>query len=292
MKCLLLSPDDLVVSPELSRSRGSKPFEERLRASIEAIGLVEPLKVARQPDGRYLVIDGTMRLQAIHGVRQDNPGTLTRIPAYVLDYAQRFELRYQTDVYQDLLPSQLANLVEHLHQTEHVSKMDIARYIGVSPATVRNYTGLWRLIERGGLFRDIVQLMDVGVIPASNPFAWLRLSDHGMTIVLEDSFCDEDEPLPRAWIVKRLAAARSGQISPFPLKYVEAATSGRAPICYREDAEVRERKRNLGLRRAPTLKQRVVEDTSAAVRHLREIISQTDDPVVRSAAESLSEYIA
>ena len=68
---------------------------------------------------------------------------------------------------------------------ENVQKVDIARYIGVSPATLRNYTGLARLIGRGGLFAQIVELMDVGVIPASNPYAWLRLNDDGVRHVLE-----------------------------------------------------------------------------------------------------------
>ena len=56
----------------------------------------------------------------------------------------------------NLLPSQLAALVEHLHKAERVRKADIARYIGVSPTTLRNYTGLWRLLQRGELFAKIV----------------------------------------------------------------------------------------------------------------------------------------
>jgi len=30
--------------------------------------------------------------------------------------------------------------------------------------------------------------MDVGVIPSSNPYAWLRLTDEGIRLVLEQSF--------------------------------------------------------------------------------------------------------
>ena len=93
-------------------------------------------------------------------IREKDEARFPTVLSYVLDYERRFELRYQTDIYQDLLPSQLAALVEHLHLTEHVRKVDIARYIGVSPATLRNYTGLWRLLQRGGLFAQIVELMD------------------------------------------------------------------------------------------------------------------------------------
>jgi hypothetical protein len=51
VKLIDVSVDQLVVSPELVRSRASKVFEERLRASIHQIGLAEPLKVARLPSG-------------------------------------------------------------------------------------------------------------------------------------------------------------------------------------------------------------------------------------------------
>ncbi len=190
MKLIELELSDLVVSEELSRSGSAKQFEERLKSSIEEIGLAEPIKVAPLPTGKYVVVDGTMRLKAIAALRKTDPAAFPTIPAYVMDYDRRYELRYQTDIYQDLLPSQLAGLVEHLHKTEHIRKADIARYIGVSPATLRNYTGLWRLLQRGGLFAKIVELMDVEVIPSSNPYAWLRLTADGLRYVLEHDFSD------------------------------------------------------------------------------------------------------
>src|SRR4051812_14373758 len=133
MKLINVATDKLVVRPDLSRSRSSKVFEERLRASIEEMGLAEPLKVAPLPSGKYLVIDGVFRLRAIQKIRSLDATSFTKVPAYVVDYERRYEIRYQTDIYQDLLPSQLASLVEHLHQTESVRKVDIARYIGISP---------------------------------------------------------------------------------------------------------------------------------------------------------------
>lgn len=128
-----------------------------------------------------MVVDGVIGLRAIRAIRDKDPAQFPTVPVYVLDYERRYELRYQSDIYQDLLlPSKLAGLLEHLHRTEQVRKVDIARYIGVSPATLRNYTGLWRLLQRGGLFAKIVELMDVDVIPSSNPYAWLRLTADGL----------------------------------------------------------------------------------------------------------------
>ena len=165
-----------------------------------------------------------------------------------MDYDRRYELRYQTDIYQDLLPSQLAGLVEHLHKTEHVRKADIARYIGVSPATLRNYTGLWRLLQRGGLFAKIVELMDVEVIPSSNPYAWLRLTATGLRYVLEHHFSEGERA--EAWIEQCVLDARRGKAVRFPIKFVETTTDALPAEYYREGEELRTVKRDLGLRRA------------------------------------------
>jgi ParB-like chromosome segregation protein Spo0J len=247
MKLIELELNDLVVSEELRRSGSAKQFEERLKSSIEEIGLAEPIKVAPLPTGKYVVVDGTMRLKAIAALQQEDPAAFPTIPAYVMDYDRRYELRYQTDIYQDLLPSQLAELVEHLHQTEHVRKADIARYIGVSPATLRNYTGLWRLLRRGGLFAKIVELMDVGVIPSSNPYAWLRLTETGLRYVLERDFSDGNSA--ESWIERCILDARRGKAVRFPIKFVEATTDALPAKYYREGEELRTVKRDLGLRR-------------------------------------------
>ena len=142
-------PDELQLSPELSRSGSAKQFEDRLKSSIEEIGLAEPIKVAPLP--RAAIWSLTARCACgPSGRSARRTGAVPDGRRYLLDYERRFEIRYQSDIYQDLLPSQLAALVEHLHKAEHVRKIDIARYIGVSPATLRNYTGLWRLLQRGG----------------------------------------------------------------------------------------------------------------------------------------------
>jgi ParB-like chromosome segregation protein Spo0J len=296
VKLIEVKPDDLTLSPELSRSGSAKQFEERLQSSIEEIGLAEPLKVARQPGGGYLVIDGTMRLRAIRAIRDKDPSRFKTVAIYVLDYARRYEIRYQSDIYQDLLPSQLAILVEHLHKTENVLKVDIARYIGVSPATLRNYTGLWRLLERGGLFARVVELMDVGVFPSSNPYAWLRLTDSGLRKVLTEQFAKEKR-IDR-WITEAVDAARLGATQRYPVKYIEAVTDALPSDCYRVGEDVRAIKRDLGQRRATSVQAKpnvvhdfVVHDFKDAFKNLTKVTKQSTDPVLRTAARALQEYL-
>lgn len=291
MNLIEVAPDQLVVSDELRRSGSAKQFEERLRSSIEEIGLAEPLKVAPMPSGQYLVVDGTMRLRAIAAIRERDASAFTTVQAYVTDYERRYEIRYQTDIYQDLLPSQLATLVEHLHQTENVKKIDIARYIGVSPATLRNYTGLWRLIRRGGMFEQLVELMDVGVFPSSNPFAWLRLDPEadGPRLIFER--LAEDDETAEAWIERMLLAARQGTGPRYATVEVEVMTGGLPDQYYRGEAEMRQVKQDLGTRRAIGNTPRAKRTTAAAVRRLNLVTRDSVDPVLKSAATSFKAYL-
>lgn len=290
MRYVELRREELVLSPELSRSRTSKQFEDRLRASIEEIGLAEPIKVARCADGRYLVVDGTMRLRAIDAIREADAKQFRKVAAYVVDFDQRFELRYQTDIYQDLLPSQMAALMEHLHEVEHVKKVDIGRYVGVTGPTVRNYTGLWRMMQRGGLFAQLVELMDLGVIPSSNPYAWLRLTDEGLRTVLEETFTNGETA--RGWIEQRIARARRGDLAPIARKLIDEATDSLPEDCYREDADVRTQKREMGLRRSHAQQLfRIAAARREAIVHLQRVQAESSDVVVQTVARSLAEYI-
>jgi hypothetical protein len=290
VKLIMVHPEELEFSQELSRSGSAKQFEERLKSSIEEIGLAEPIKVAPLPEGGYLVIDGMMRLRAIRAIRKKQPERFQTVAVYVFDYEQRFEIRYQSDIYQDLLPSQLAVLVEHLHTAEHVRKVDIARYIGVSPATLRNYTGLWRLLQRGTLFAKIVDLMDVEVIPSSNPYAWLRLTAAGLRKVIEDNLSDGESA--ETWIEQTVTGARQGDKQRFPIKFVETITDVLLPEYYRVGEEVRSVKRDLGQRKGgATPAPRPTIDFSDAFKHLGRVSKRSPDPVLRTAAKSLQEYL-
>lgn len=274
---------------ELTRTVRARVFEEHLKASIEAVGLVEPLKLAAMNGSRYAVIDGVMRWRAICSIRAEDPTRFKTVPAYIVPFEKRFEVRYQTDIYQDLLPSQLATLVEHLHESERVSKRDIARYIGISTATLRNYTGLWRLVQRGGLFAQIVALMDAGVLPASNPYAWLRLTAAGLRIGLETAFTAGIAA--EQWIESQLTMASQGSAVRFSIKFVESVTDTLPADCYRQGESVRALKRDLGLRRSSKTPPRHSVEVSATLRHLSRVTRASKDPVIQLAARSLYEFV-
>jgi hypothetical protein len=79
-------------------------------------------------------------------------------------------------------------------------------------------------------------------------------------------------------------------VDPFSIKFVEAATNGLPSKAYREGAEVRSQKRDLGLRRA-TASPKESADTAKALTHLSKISSKSSDPILRTAAVALSGYL-
>jgi hypothetical protein len=183
-------------------------------------------------------------------------------------------------------------LVEGLHQQSQINKKDIGKFIGVSAPTVRNYTGLWRLVQRGGLSRSIVCLMDASVLPASNPYAWLRLTSDGVREALERYFADGDSA--EEWI-HRVSKWRSRSPIPmFSLKFVESATSTLPSKYYREDDRVRALKKQLGLRRGASTRdsenQKAANATTTT--HLQSVAVNAPNPIISLAAASLVEYFA
>ena len=126
MKLIEVAPEELTLSKELTRTGSAKSFAERLQASIEEIGLAEPIKVAPLSDGGYLVIDGGLRLQAIRAIRKKEPTRFKRIPAYLFHYEQRFELRELREMHRrfflaghglvDLVGSEREDRREDAHQ--------------------------------------------------------------------------------------------------------------------------------------------------------------------------------
>jgi ParB-like chromosome segregation protein Spo0J len=62
---ILLSPDEILPSKILAPEVKEKVKYKRIVSSVAQMGLIEPLIVARQKDGSYLLLDGHVRLNAL-----------------------------------------------------------------------------------------------------------------------------------------------------------------------------------------------------------------------------------
>jgi hypothetical protein len=143
----------------------------------------------------------------------------------------------------------------------------------------------------------MVELMDVGVMPSSNPYVWLRLNADGLRYVIEKRIAEDLNA--EQWIEQNVLAARQGHAIRYLTSYVESITDGLDARYYREDEDLRSVKRDLGLRRAstqhessqPELIPMPKRDVSVAVRHLGRVSRQANNPVLKSAANSLRAYL-
>lgn len=95
----------------------------------------------------------------------------------------------------------------------------MAASLGIARPTLRNYTGLFRLDARGGISRSVVaSLMDLQVIPSSNPYARLRLG-------LPPKRNDHDPDHTRIEHLLPLPTCRGS-------RYVRATAEAIQPTCY------------------------------------------------------------
>ncbi len=65
-KVLILPITDLLPTKALPAGVRDTVKYRRIVASVAEVGLIEPLSIARQKDGSYLLLDGHMRLDALH----------------------------------------------------------------------------------------------------------------------------------------------------------------------------------------------------------------------------------
>lgn len=132
--------------------------------------------------------------------------------------------------------------------------------------------------------------MDVDIFPSSNPYAWLRLTADGIEKVLLESFTDGAEP--HSWIEQSASSARQGRPVRFPIKFVETVTASLPAQFYRVAPEVRNIKRDLGLRRGVVPSStKLAREREKAFTNLTRVSIQSPDPVLQSAANSLKEYL-
>ena len=100
-----------------------------------------------------------------------------------------------------------------------------------------------------------------------------------------------DGETAEAWLHQRALEARQGHGPRFTTKFVEAATDGLPPACYREEQGMRTVKRDLGLRRGKRSTAlgglSPAAELSGARHRLAEVSSRSPDMVLRVAARSL-----
>lgn len=101
-----LIPTHKVDADKLTRDRapGADADLSELKASILAIGLSNPIRVEKQPDGRYELIQGWRRLQAFIALEAEHQdGRFVHIPAGIVATGDALETSYRRMVDENLV---------------------------------------------------------------------------------------------------------------------------------------------------------------------------------------------
>ena len=115
---------------------------EELAESIRTFGLIQPISVRRQPDGRYQIISGERRYRACKLAGMDE------IPAYirVTDDQGMLEMAIVENIQrQDLDPIEVAMSYQRLMDECDLTQEKMAQRVGKKRASVANYLRLLRL---------------------------------------------------------------------------------------------------------------------------------------------------
>ncbi len=115
---------------------------EELATSIRSLGLIQPITVQPQPDGRYLIISGERRYRAAQ------LAGLTELPVYVRQAATEeiLELALVENIQrEDLNAIEIALAYQQLSESLGLTHEALAERVGKKRATVSNYLRLLRL---------------------------------------------------------------------------------------------------------------------------------------------------
>lgn len=152
----VLLPDSALASSSISQvelarmipnpDQPRRVFDEEalgeLSASIRSIGLVQPITLKEQPDGRYMIVSGERRWRAA------SLAGLTSLPAYIVKVndEQMMEMALIENIQrEDLNAIEIALSYRRLLEESHCTQDELAEKVGKKRSSISNYLRLLRL---------------------------------------------------------------------------------------------------------------------------------------------------
>jgi ParB family chromosome partitioning protein len=147
----LLTPEDrieklklesLEPNPEQPRKHFDETALKELAGSIKRHGIVQPLVVTPEKNGKYMIIAGERRWRASKIAKQNTVPAIVRTSKEL----EKLEIGLIENVQRvDLSPLEQAVSIERLHQQFSLSYEEIAKRLGKAPSTVNNHVRLLQL---------------------------------------------------------------------------------------------------------------------------------------------------
>ena len=150
---------------------------EELAESIRTFGLIQPISVRKQPDGRYQIISGERRFRACKLAGMDV------IPAYirVTDNQGMLEMAIVENIQrQDLDPIEIAMSYQRLMDECSLTQERMAQRVGKKRASVANYLRLLKLPAK------VQHDLKAGLLSTGHAKVLLGVDDPG----IQELLCD------------------------------------------------------------------------------------------------------
>lgn len=184
--------DDIRPNPDQPRSRFDDDSLQELAASIEEVGVLQPVVVTRDDTGQHFLIAGERRwraarragLSTIPAVVRGASGETTLVEALV-ENVQR----------QDLTPLEEAHAYRQLLENTGMRQEDVAQRVGKSRSTISNTL---RLLQLPG---PVQSMIDNGRLSAGHARALLGVGDERYAVHLAERAVGE------GWSVRQVEDA-------------------------------------------------------------------------------------
>ena len=136
-------PIELIdANPNQPRREFDEQALRELAASIKEIGIIQPITLRQQPDGRYMIVAGERRWRA------SQLAGLTALPAYIRTISDEnvMEMALVENIQrEDLNAIEIALGYQHLLENDGMTQEKVSERVGKSRAAIANYLRLLRL---------------------------------------------------------------------------------------------------------------------------------------------------
>ena len=134
--------DQIAPNPKQPRTHFGEQALDELAESIRTLGVIQPITVRKEADGRYTIISGERRWRA------SKLAGLTSMPAYIreADEESRLAMAIVANIQrQDLNAIEVALSLQRLVDECHLTQDSLGERVGKKRSTVANYLRLLKL---------------------------------------------------------------------------------------------------------------------------------------------------
>ncbi len=206
----------IIPNPTQPRTAFDEEALDELADSIRQLGVIQPITVRKDSDGRYIIISGERRWRAAQRAN------LERLPAYIreVDDEDLHAMALVENIQrQDLNAIEIALGMQRLIEECNLTQDALSEKVGKKRSSVANYLRLLKLPNEVqlALKEGLISMGHAKAIAGVAPEEQVRLLKKTLKKSLS---VRQTEALARAWSEEQQAAARTNDEEEYPESYL------------------------------------------------------------------------